>query len=84
MSVLRHIDGHIEERRAEAREHLAQHLEEAARRLRSSEEEPCGVAALILSHDGSRDFEVCSGGGVEALALSAAMEELARALAEGG
>lgn len=82
MSTLRHIEGHLDEQRAEAREHLAQHLEEAARRLRTSDLDPCGIAAIILLEDGSRDFEVCAGDGVETLALGAGLQELARALTE--
>jgi hypothetical protein len=80
MSVIEHIDGHLAERRAKAREHLAQHLEDLARRVRAAEGEPIGVAAVIVKDDGSRDVEVCCDGGVETLALSAALGVLARSL----
>jgi hypothetical protein len=83
VSVLRHIEGHIDERRAEAREHLAQHLEEMARRLRGSEVEPVGVAAVVLLSDGTRDFELCAGEGLDSLALSASLHDLGRGLSEG-
>ncbi|MFW5921623.1 MAG: hypothetical protein ACOCUS_07270 [Polyangiales bacterium] len=82
MSTLRHIEGHLDEQRAEAREHLAQHFDEVARRLRASEIDPCGVAAVVLLEDGTRDFEVCAGDGVETLALGASLQELARAITE--
>lgn len=84
MSVLRHIEGHLEERRAESREHLAQHLESLAQRLRASETEPFGVAAVVLHEEGSRDFELCCGGGLESLALAASMDSLSRSLADEG
>jgi hypothetical protein len=80
MRVLEHIDGHLAERRAQAREHLAQHLEELAKRVRAGEGEPIGVAAVVLNNDGSRDEELCCNGGVETLALTAALEALARSL----
>jgi hypothetical protein len=82
MSELKHIEGHLDERRAEAREHLAQHFEEAARRLRSSDIEPVGVAAMALYEDGTRDVELCCGQGLDALALAAVLQTLARSLAD--
>jgi hypothetical protein len=81
MSVLAHIEGHLAERQAEAREHLAAHLEELARRIRSEQGEPIGVAAIVLREDGSRDIELCCDGGVETLALASALDVLARSLA---
>jgi hypothetical protein len=81
MSVLEHIDGHLAEWRAAAREHFAKHLEELARRVRADPGEPIGVAAIALKEDGARDVELCCDGGVETLALAAALDALARSLA---
>lgn len=82
MTYLRQIHGHLDERRAEARAHLAEHLETLAERLRRSDLEPLGVAAVVLLEDGSRDFEMCCGDGVEALALAASLDGLGRTLAD--
>jgi hypothetical protein len=80
MGVLSHIEGHLEERKAEAREHFARHLEELAARVRSADYEPVGIAAVVLREDGSRDVELCCDGGLETLALSSSLDTLARSL----
>lgn len=76
------IDGHLEVRRQQVREHLAQHLERLAARLRSDETDPLAVAAVVVLADGSRLTEVCYGDSLGGLALAASLATMERDIAD--
>ncbi len=77
------IDGHLEERRQQMREHMAGHLERLARRVRGEELDPLAVAAVVLMVDGSLRTELCYGDAVGGMALAAALGALERDIADG-
>ncbi len=76
------IDGHLEVRRQQVREHLAQHLERLAARLREEQTDPLAVAAVVVLADGGRLTEVCYGDALGGLALAASLATLERDIAD--
>ncbi len=77
------IDGHLEEQRQQMREHMAQHLERLARRVRREEVDPLAVAAVVLMMDGSVRSELCYGDPLAGMALATALGTMERDIADG-